>query len=63
MADGRHEMVIDMRRTYQATLREEFVDLVEGVVGRKVVAFLSDHHIDPDIAVETFVLGDGDDAG
>ena len=24
--------------------------------GREVVAFLSDHHIDPDIAVEVFIL-------
>ena len=31
--------------------------LVEDVLGRKVIAFLSDHHIDPDIAVEMFVLG------
>ena len=45
-----------MRRTYQETMRDDFVALVEDVVGRKVIAFLSDHHIDPDIAVEMFVL-------
>ena len=29
---------------------------VERLSGRSVYAFLSDNHIDPDIAVETFVL-------
>jgi hypothetical protein len=41
-------------------------DLIRGVqeiTGREVVAFLSDNHVDPDIAIETFVLrsGNGDD--
>jgi hypothetical protein len=29
---------------------------VEEITGRKVIAFLSDNHLDPDIAVESFVL-------
>lgn len=29
---------------------------IEGITGRKVIAFLSDNHIDPDIAIESFVL-------
>ena len=63
VAEGREEMVIDMRRTYQTTLRDEFVGFVEDTLGRKVVAFMSDHHIDPDIAVEVFVLANGDEPG
>jgi hypothetical protein len=38
-------------------------DLVEELTGRKVLAFLSDNHLDPDVAVESFVLsprGDGE---
>lgn len=62
-AEGKSEMVIDIRRTYQATLREELVAVVEEVLGRKVIAFMSDHHIDPDIAVEVFVLSSEDDPG
>ena len=37
-------------------LREEFVQLVERCSSRRVEAFLSDDHIDPDYAVEFFVL-------
>jgi uncharacterized protein YbcI len=49
-----------MRRTYQETLRSELVDVVQEVLGRSVLAFMSDHHLDPDMAVEVFVLGDGE---
>lgn len=56
VADGKGQLVLDMRRAYQATMRTVLVNGVEKVLGRKVVAFLSDNHIDPDIAVETFVL-------
>lgn len=29
---------------------------IEGVTGRRVVAFLSDNHVRPDLAIETFIL-------
>ena len=29
---------------------------IEQLTGRKVIGFMSDNHIDPDIAVEVFVL-------
>lgn len=45
-----------MRRAYQYTMRHDLVSGVEELSGRKVVAFLSDNHIDPDIAIESFVL-------
>jgi uncharacterized protein YbcI len=45
-----------MRKAYQTTMRGDLVDGVERISGRKVIAFLSDNHIDPDIAVESFVL-------
>jgi len=61
VAEGRSETVIDSRRTYQAALREDYVEVVEEVLDREVLAFMSDHHIDPDIAVEVFVLADGEE--
>src|SRR5947209_16109746 len=54
--DGRVQLVIEMRRALQRTMRPEFVAGVERVTGRKVIAFLSDNHIDPDLAVENFIL-------
>jgi uncharacterized protein YbcI len=44
-------------------MREDLVGLVEEITGRTVIAFLSDNHLDPDIAVESFVLGDQHDDG
>ena len=54
--DGRGELVLETRRAYQATMREELIAGVEEIVGRRVIAFMSDNHLDPDMAVEVFVL-------
>jgi uncharacterized protein YbcI len=56
VADGRSELVLDMRKAYQNTMRRDLVATVEQATGRKVIAFLSDNHIEPDIAIESFVL-------
>ncbi len=53
---GKTEHVLLTRREYQRAMEKDLVALVEGETGRKVIAFLSDNHIDPDIAVEAFVL-------
>ena len=37
-------------------MRERFVAAVEEIVGRKVIAFMSQVHFDPDMAAEIFVL-------
>ncbi|MDA0169523.1 hypothetical protein OJ998_10530 [Solirubrobacter taibaiensis] len=37
-------------------LRDRFVEAVERLSGRKVVAFISNHHVGPDLAVELFWL-------
>jgi uncharacterized protein YbcI len=37
-------------------MRESFCKVVEDVLGRKVVAFMSETHEDPGIAAEIFVL-------
>ena len=62
IADGREQFVRDMRKSFQQTMRKDLVDSVESVTGRKVIAFLSDNHIDPDIAIESFVLDSPDGA-
>jgi uncharacterized protein YbcI len=56
VADGRAQLVLDMRKAFQMTMREELVAGVEKIMGRTVIAFMSDNHIDPDFAAETFVL-------
>jgi uncharacterized protein YbcI len=37
-------------------MRDALVSAVEEHTGRRVAAFLSDHHTNPDVAVEVFVL-------
>jgi uncharacterized protein YbcI len=37
-------------------MRADLIAAIEELTGRKVRAFLSDNQIDPDIAVESFVL-------
>ena len=37
-------------------MRRDLVDAVERITGRDVLAFLSDQHVDPDVAVVVFVL-------
>jgi len=54
--EGLVDIVLTMRKAFQNTMRGELVGGVEEILGRRVVAFLSDNHIDPDVAVETFVL-------
>ncbi len=47
--DSRTQLVLDMRNAYQTTMRAELVSGVEQIIGRKVIAFLSDNHLNPDI--------------
>jgi uncharacterized protein YbcI len=56
VADGRAQLVRDMRKAYQETMGPDLTTGIQKITGREVVAFLSDNHIDPDIAIETFVL-------
>jgi uncharacterized protein YbcI len=53
---GSGREVTHMRRLFQATMEADFREAVERLTDRKVVAFISGNHVDPDIAVETFVL-------
>lgn len=54
--DGETTLVLNARHAYQRTMGPDLIALVERLTGRKVRAFLSDNHIDPDVAVESFVL-------
>jgi uncharacterized protein YbcI len=55
-SDGKEDFVLSMRHAFQETMREDFVAAVERLTGRKVVAFMSSNHVDPDLAAELFVL-------
>lgn len=54
--NGEGDRVLDTRKAYQRTMRHDMVAGIEEITGRTVVAFMSDNHIDPDLAIEAFVL-------
>jgi uncharacterized protein YbcI len=54
--DGKDDDVLHTRQLFQQTMARDLVDTVERLTGRTVLAFLSANHIEPDVAVETFVL-------
>jgi len=53
---GQHEAVLDLRHRWQMIMKQDVSREIEELTGRKVIGFMSDNHIDPDLAVEVFVL-------
>jgi uncharacterized protein YbcI len=53
---GLERDVLHTRRLFQETMRDDLVAAIERLSGRSVTAFMSANHIDPDMAIESFVL-------
>ena len=53
---GEAEAVLDLRKRWQRIMRADVSRDIEQLTGRKVIGFMSDNHINPDLAVEVFVL-------
>ncbi len=53
---GRTDNVLTLRREYQEAMREEASAKIAEITGRPVLAMMSANHLDPDLAVELFVL-------
>ncbi len=53
---GALESVYQMRRSFQQAMESDFRRIVEEATGRKVIAYMSSIHVDPDLAIELFVL-------
>ena len=56
VATGRSDLVLETRRAYQGAMRTEATSVVQELTGREVIGFMSDNHIDPDLAAEVFIL-------
>jgi len=54
--NGQHASVMDWRETLQTALERDFRAAVERLSSRKVIAFISANHLDPDVAAEIFIL-------
>jgi uncharacterized protein YbcI len=52
----RAPLVHESRSAFQAATESRFIDTVERLTGRRVLQFMSTHHVGPDLEVELFVL-------
>jgi uncharacterized protein YbcI len=56
MDSGEPDRVVAMRHDFQRVMTKRFTETIEELTGRKVVAFLSQAHVDPDITMEIFFV-------
>jgi uncharacterized protein YbcI len=52
----RAPVVHETRSAFQNAMEYRFVAAIERLSGRKVLTFMSDHHVGPDIEIELFML-------
>jgi uncharacterized protein YbcI len=50
------DAVLQVRRSFQRAMERQFMAVIEEALGRKVIAYMSQIHADPDLAVELFML-------
>jgi uncharacterized protein YbcI len=56
MEGGQQDQVLTMRRDFQALMKERYTEMIEELTGRKVLAFLSQAHVEPDLTTEIFLM-------
>ena len=56
MDSGEPDRVIAMREDFQRVMAERYKQTIEELTGRKVLAFLSQAHVEPDITMEIFFV-------
>jgi uncharacterized protein YbcI len=52
----RSTIVQETRNEFQNAMQDKFIDAIERLSGRRVLAFISNHHVGPDIEIELFLL-------
>jgi uncharacterized protein YbcI len=53
---GERERVLTLRRDFQRVMKPHYSQMIEGLTGRRMLAFLSQAHVDPDLTVEMFLM-------
>jgi uncharacterized protein YbcI len=56
MAGGEPDRVLDMRRDFQRLMKQRYTQMIEELTNRKVLAFLSQAHVEPDLTIEMFLM-------
>jgi uncharacterized protein YbcI len=53
---GGPSRVVDLRHEFQGWMAKRYIEAIEQLTGRTVVAFLSQAHVEPDITMEVFFI-------
>jgi uncharacterized protein YbcI len=53
---GEPERVIGMREDFQRVMAQDYKNAIERLTNRKVLAFLSNAHVEPELTVEIFFV-------
>jgi len=53
---GDPDRIVEMRHEFQHMMTKRFTDTIEELTGRKVLAFLSQAHVEPDLTLEIFFV-------
>jgi uncharacterized protein YbcI len=56
MNDDGADRVVAMRHEFQRLIGGRYTQAIEELTGRKVLAFLSQAHVEPDITMEMFII-------
>ena len=56
----RTTIVQETRSAFQNAMQHKFIAAVERLSGRDVLAFISNHHVGPDMEIELFMLTPGE---
>jgi uncharacterized protein YbcI len=57
MIELQHSTVVqETRSAFQDAMQHKFIAAIEELSGRDVLAFISNHHVGPDIEIELFML-------
>jgi len=58
MIELQHTTIVqETRSAFQNAMQHKFIAAVEDLSGRTVLAFISNHHVGPDMEIELFMLG------
>lgn len=53
---GHDGVVLNTRALFQDAMRDDLIEVVERLTGRTVIVFMSQNHLNPEVAAEVFVL-------
>jgi uncharacterized protein YbcI len=56
MKGGQQARVVELRQDFQVLMEQSYREQVERLTGAKVVAFLSQAHVEPDLTIEMFLM-------